>query len=244
MTDETAPTKNPRGLPPIQYPESSAWGDPDELPEVFAKDLEAFHDSVICPVLEELLKKCNGGLQGRSAQSSEEHDELERHHILYQETAKAFWLTLASRYERQTREYLTRFGNKLDRTDIIKVIDAPSRDDVLNLLSAITGDDLEPEGSRLKEFMLVANVCRHGPGASLKTLHKLYHKNWWPSNLWLESHAMPLMYNLQIGSDQLNKFAGELSKFWRNLDKSRGERYMPPIAESKAGNNKNARENQ
>ena len=196
----------------IELP-NNGWPHPDELPKYHAEDITQYCDEVLLPTLCPLEKYLTDAYYGNFQDPEPTCEELNSKQLLQSETAKGLFLALGSVWERQLRNYLFGYALKLDDVELRKLALSNNRPAVLQKIEQFTGVTVEPENSRLAEYSLVANVCRHGMGKSLTELYENYRENWWYSNHNFSDDS-PMLWNMQIRADDIKNFALEIKQFW------------------------------
>lgn len=196
----------------IELPENG-WSHPDTLPKYYAEDITQYCDEVLLPTLRPLEQLLTNAYYGNLPEPAPTNEELNSKQLLQSETAKGLFLALGSVWERQLRNYLFSYAQKLDDVELKKLALSNDRPGVLQKIEQFTGVPVEPDGTRLAEYSLVANVCRHGMGKSLKDLYENYRDNWWYSRDDF-SEDSPMLWNMQIRANDIKNFALEIKQFW------------------------------
>lgn len=205
---------------------NNTFPDPSLFPPLAKEDFNLYLEMIINPTISRLKNRLSEheGATGRDA---------ERVRLMHDESMKSFWLALSALHERYLREYLNWYARKLDRDDIKQICSGNDRDLVTRILDTIIGHPTED--SHFKEYVLVANICRHGAGRSLNDLHKgqlnKEYSQWFHHHLNNVKDDLPRLYGLMISSDVLIKFCKEIEATWSRLCQESATRYNPPAPE-------------
>lgn len=204
----------------ITIPENG-WPHPEALPELYAEDIASYRDDVLLPILLSIEKKLNDACCDNLPEPGLSNKELVRLDLLQLETAKGLFLALGAVWERQLRGYLLGFAQKLEDKKLECIANGHKRVALLREIESYTGVPVEAEGTRLAEFSLVANVCRHGIGSSLQTLYAEYRDQWWDGrNDYTEDS--PKLWNMRIRAIDIKEFSEQVQRYWEHLARGQG----------------------
>lgn len=192
----------------------NGWSHPDSLPKYHAADITQYCEEILLPTLMPLEQLLTDAYYG-NLEPAPSNQELNNKQLLQLETAKGLFLALGSVWERQLRTYLHSYALKLNDKELKEIALGNNRAAVLRKIEEFTGSPVEPEGTRLAEFSLVTNVCRHGMGNSLRTLYEKYRDHWWYVNADF-SEDSPMLWNMQIRATNIREFAQQIRQYWES----------------------------
>ncbi|HEX7948281.1 MAG TPA: hypothetical protein VF495_26685 [Phenylobacterium sp.] len=194
---------------------------PDQLPRIFQANIDRLFQRLIRPGLAAL--PIHAELQSGVTDSMTvflKRAAAQVDNYTANEAAKAFTLTLAGLFERQLRIWgrntgVTIQGHRPGREPFRKY---------LSLCAATASVDLQSSGleSNLVEMFLVANVYRHGEGASVKELQAHAPARWtYDATRYVDllppnSEASE---QLLVGPQDVVRYAGACGRFWGRADK-------------------------
>lgn len=192
----------------------------DVLSSSYGRTTAKFFDSVICPSIAKLqhdIETYNDSEDPLDAFRKSDTQDL------IVESLKAFCLSLNSLWERQLRTVMAGVAHELyDDVDLIKKCQTRRWDQLDELFEHLRGyklSDFKPFND-LDTLQLVANVCRHGTGPSLKRLSEKC------PDLWPElGPSMPGLHdgeerdrfrtdNLLITLQLLENLSDAIQSFW------------------------------
>lgn len=204
----------------------------ETLPRVFQANIDRLLQRVILPGLERLPvhpELAFGEAASMDVFLDGARSQVDNHTA--NEAAKAFTLTLAGLFERQLRIWARtrRSGPSRDKagTERFRVL--------VETCAADVQIDLGERGlgQTLVEMFLVANVYRHGDGASLKDLQQHAPELWrYPASRYVDI-APPTpdeSEKLLLEPRDVVRYASACGGFWRRADKLPGAVVDPPYA--------------
>jgi len=192
----------------------------DQLPRIFQANLARLFERVIQPAMAAL--PVHASLEcGEAATMAQFLDRAAAQVDNYtaNEAAKAFTLTLAAVFERQ----LSVWARAVYRDEAVDLPKLRGFQEFLTLCGERAGIDIEREelGADLTEMFLVANVVRHGEGASCKKLTTTAPALWDDAaNDYHDLLAGPRVpsEHLRIRMRDLVRYIGATTRFWGLAD--------------------------